>query len=48
MRSVEKKLIAATVYGDAKLMTSSRQAFVNRHWWEHFRGQGTPPQTAGG
>jgi hypothetical protein len=37
MRSVEKKLIAAKVHGDAKLMTSFRRAFVNRYWWRHFR-----------
>lgn len=37
MRSVEKKLIAAKVHGDPKLMSAFRQAFVNRHWWEHFR-----------
>ena len=37
MRSVEKKLIAAKVHGDAKLMSAFRQAFVNRNWWEHFR-----------
>lgn len=37
MRSVEKKLIAAKLHGDAKLMASFRQAFVNRYWWDHFR-----------
>ena len=37
MRSVEKKLIAAKVNGDAKLVSAFRQAFVNRNWWEHFR-----------
>jgi len=34
---VEKKLIAAKVQGDAKLMASFRQGFVNRYWWDHFR-----------
>jgi hypothetical protein len=37
MRSVEKKLIAAKVHGDATLMAQFRQAFVSRYWWEHFR-----------
>jgi hypothetical protein len=35
IRSVERKPIAAKVHGNAKLMASFRQAFVNRYWWDH-------------
>jgi hypothetical protein len=35
--SVETKLIAAKVHGNAKLIASFRQAFVNRDWWDQFR-----------
>jgi hypothetical protein len=48
MRSVEKKLIAAKVHGDAKLMTSFSPGVRQPVLVGALPGQGAPPQAAGG